>query len=258
MKGLNKEKVLRFCSSAWLCLLTLITQGSIAAEAVHWEYTGKAGPEYWADLEDQYKICRTGRNQSPIDLATGFDLDLPQLTFDYRSQKKIRETNNGHSIQVDLEPGSYLTVKDRDRRFEAKQLHFHSPSEHTVAGQSFAMEVHIVHADKDGNLAVVGILFRSGAENPVLRQIWAFMPKDAGQTNEEAIPFEESGLLPPTREYYLYNGSLTTPPCSEGVTWVVLKNPIEASAAQIAQFQETIGSVTNRPIQPHNARTVLE
>ena len=241
-----------------MCLLTIVMPGAIAAEATHWTYAGKTGPEFWADLEEQYRICRTGRNQSPIDLTTDFDLDLPALTFEYQSQKKIRETNNGHSIQVDLEPGSFLSIKDHGTRFEAKQLHFHSPSEHTVAGQSFAMEIHIVHTDNDGNLAVVGILFREGAENSILRKIWSFMPKNAGQTHEEPIPFEESGLLPPTRDYYLYNGSLTTPPCSEGVTWVVLKNPIEASAAQIAEFQRTIGPATNRPVQPHNARTILK
>lgn len=239
-------------------ILVLVAPVSIASEDIHWGYHGQGDPAHWADLDEAYRICRAGRNQSPIDLTSGLDTQLPQLTFDYYSQDSIRETNNGHTIQVDLEPGSFLLIEDRDRRFEARQLHFHSPSEHTVAGESFAMEMHIVHSDEHGNLAVVGILFRTGDENPILQRIWSFMPKEAGRTIEEPIPFEESGLLPPTRDYYSYNGSLTTPPCSEGVAWIVLKDPIEASAAQIEEFQRTMGEATNRPVQPHNARTVLE
>jgi len=242
----------------WIFIFALVAQVGIAADNAHWGYRGEGAPANWADLDEAYRTCRTGRNQSPIDLASGLDTDLPELKFEYYSQHTIHETNNGHTIQVDLEPGSFLFIETHDRRFEARQLHFHSPSEHTVAGESFAMEMHIVHSDEDGNLAVVGILFRTGDENPILQQIWSFMPEKSGQTIEEPVPFEESDLLPPTREYYLYNGSLTTPPCSEGVLWVVLKNPIEASAAQIEKFRDTMGSSNNRSVQSQNSRTILE
>lgn len=241
-----------------ILILVFVAPISTAAENPHWAYHGEGNPAHWADLDEAYKICRSGRNQSPINITAALDTQLPELIFDYYSQDSIRETNNGHTVQVDLEPGSFLIIEERDQRFQALQMHFHSPSEHTVAGESFAMEMHIVHADESGNLAVVGILFRAGDENPVLQKIWSFMPKEAGQSVEEAIPFEESGLLPPTRGYYAYNGSLTTPPCSEGVAWIVLKDPIEASTAQLEEFQRTMGEATNRPVQPHNARTVLE
>lgn len=243
---------------ACMALSIFAAPKTIAAESAHWEYDGEAGPEFWADIDEQYQVCRSGRNQSPVDLSTDFEIDLPKLIFDYKIQKTVHETNNGHTIQVDLEPGSFLRIEGSDTQFEAKQLHFHSPSEHTVGGQSFAMELHIVHTDANGRLGVVGILFREGDENSTLERIWAHMPEKAGQSYDETTPFAEDRLLPPTRDYYRYNGSLTTPPCSEGVTWIVLKNSIEASAEQIVKFQKTMGHATNRPLQPHNARMILK
>lgn len=120
------------------------------------------------------------------------------------------------------------------------------------------MEIHFVHAGKDGNLAVVGVLIEEGEEHPVLNQLWSFMPENPGESSQEPIGIEETNLLPPTREYYAYSGSLTTPPCTEGVRWVVLKTPIQASAKQIATFKSRVGPATNRPLQPVNARMILD
>jgi len=152
-------------------IIALVAPVCMAAEDTHWRYHGDGAPIHWADLDEAYTTCRAGRNQSPIDITSMLDTDLPELTFDYHSQDSIRETNKGHTVQVDLEPGSFLLIKDREQRFQALQFHFHSPSEHTVAGESFAMEMHMVHAGENGNLAVVGIVFREGDENPTLQRI---------------------------------------------------------------------------------------
>lgn len=223
----------------------------------HWSYEGQSGPEHWGELAPDFLMCSEGWNQSPINLVNEVDANLPALKFDYYSTP-INEINNGHSIQQNVDPGSFLKVPEKNLEFELKQFHFHSPSEHTIDGKSFAMEVHLVHADKYGNLAVVGIMIDEGEEHPVLKQLWAFMPENPGETSQEPIGIEETNLLPPTREYYAYSGSLTTPPCTEGVRWIVLKTPIQASSEQIAIFKNRVGPATNRPIQPLNARMILD
>ena len=243
----------------FLVAVLFITPTSLLAsgQAAHWTYEGEEGPEHWSELSDDYHMCRDGSNQSPVDLQGHVDADLAELVFDYVSPPD-RETNNGHTIQMDIPPGSFLRVPDRNRSFELKQFHFHSPSEHTVNGKSFAMEMHFVHADENGALAVVGVLFQEGQEHPVINKLWSFMPEHAGESVPLTVKIEDTDLLPPTRDYYYYSGSLTTPPCSEGVSWVVLKNPIEVSAEQIARFKSRVGPTTNRPIQPHNARLILD
>jgi carbonic anhydrase len=242
---------------ASLSLFLAIPLVYAGTNAPHWSYGGEDGPDHWGELADAYRMCSEGRNQSPVDIAADLNAELPELVFDYHSSP-LREINNGHSIQQNVEPGSFLIVPDRGLHHELKQFHFHSPSEHTVAGKSYAMEMHFVHVGEDGMLVVVGILIEEGAEHPVVNKLWAFMPEHAGETSEQPIGIEETDLLPPTREYYTYSGSLTTPPCSEGVAWIVLKNPIELSAEQIERFKERVGPITNRPIQPQNSRLILE
>jgi carbonic anhydrase len=223
---------------------------------VHWSYEGEQGPTHWGELSDDYHRCLDGKNQSPINIESNIHADLPELVFEYYGQP-ILETNNGHTIQLDVESGSFLRIPSRNDDYELKQFHFHSPSEHNIQGQSFAMEMHFVHSNEAGRLAVVGVLFVEGQENPELGKLWGFMPEHAGESNAVPVKIEETKLLPPTREYFYYSGSLTTPPCSEGVVWIVLKTPIEASAAQIALFKTRMGPATNRPVQPHNARIIL-
>jgi len=227
-----------------------------AREATHWSYTGEDGPEHWGELSPEFAQCSVGRNQSPIDLVGDMKVDLPELSFDYKPGQ-MREVNNGHSIVQFAPPGSYLRMRDSGERWQLVQFHFHSPSEHTVAGQSYPLEAHLVHQNDAGDLAVVGALFIEGEEHPLVEQVRANLPEKDGEASV-GIYFEPVGLLAPSREYFTYNGSLTTPPCSEGVAWIVLKTPIEASADQIAWYREVMGLVTNRPIQPHNSRIVLE
>jgi carbonic anhydrase len=227
-------------------------------DSAHWSYEGEEGPEHWGELIDAYRMCSDGANQSPIDLVADVHANLPELQFEYFSHSMVDETNNGHTIQQTIKPGSFLKIPSRDLSAELKQFHFHSPSEHTIAGKSYDMELHFVHFDENGALLVVGVLIQEGKEHPVLNQLWSFMPQNPGETSQEAVSIEETNLLPDTREYFSYSGSLTTPPCSEGVKWIVIKTPIEASARQIAIFKERVGEATNRPIQPHNARLIVD
>jgi len=238
--------------------LLVVTSAAVAKDvSAHWSYEGDHGPENWGTLSSQYHMCSEGLNQSPVNLVADIDADLPQLEFEYYSST-INEINNGHTIQQNIMPGSFLRIPSRNKRFELKQFHFHSPSEHTVDGRSFAMELHFVHANEQGALAVVGVLIEEGEEHPVLKILWAFMPEHTGETSVQPIGIEDTDLLPPTHEYFTYAGSLTTPPCSEGVKWFVLKTHVEASAEQIAIFKKRVGQATNRPIQPNNARLIIE
>lgn len=223
----------------------------------HWGYEGKEGPEHWADLAAEYALCRDGKNQSPIDLVADFTVELPELIFEYHGTP-LKETNNGHTIMLTVSAGNFLEVPEKNWRYELQQGHFHSPSEHTIAGQSYPMEIHLVHLAEDGQIAVVGVMVEEGEENPMLNRIWSFMPEKVGESTQSPLTVFEAGVLPPTRNYFSYDGSLTTPPCTEGIQWLVLRDPLTASAEQIARFKERVGPSTNRPTQPHNARMILD
>lgn len=240
-------------------ILLICTSTNLMAEKGkhHWTYEGAEGPEHWGELADEFRMCAEGMNQSPVNLVADVHANLPKLEFEYYSSP-VNEINNGHTIQQNVKPGSFLRIPERGKSFELKQFHFHSPSEHTIDGKSFAMEMHFVHADGNGALAVVGVMIDEGDEHPVLNQLWSFMPEQVGGVSKQPIGIEETNLLPPTHEYFTYGGSLTTPPCSEGVKWIVLKKPIEASAKQIETFKKRIGSANNRPLQENNARLILD
>ncbi len=219
-----------------------------------WGYSGNEGPEKWGELSSKYRACSEGKNQSPINVSGSIDAELKPLKISYEvSESEI--TNNGHTIQVNYKAGSKISVDEQE--FELKQYHFHTSSENTIDGKSFPMEVHLVHADKDGNLAVIGVMFEAGKENEFLAKIWNEMPKKAGEKSELPSKPAVETLLPSNREYYLFNGSLTTPPCSEGVKWVVLKEAVTASNDQIKKLSDILGHSNNRPVQPVNARSIL-
>jgi len=220
----------------------------------HWGYSGEGGPENWSKIDAKNVMCALGRNQSPIDLADFVEADLKPLKLDYKAGA-TEVVNNGHTIQVNYAPGSSLTVDGR--AFELKQFHFHAPSENRVGGKQFPLEAHLVHADKDGNLAVVAVMFEAGAANPGLEKAWAAMPAKAGDKSPLAAGTSVSAMLPADKDYYRFNGSLTTPPCSEGVRWLVVKKPATVSKAQVDKFSKTLGFANNRPIQNVNARPVL-
>lgn len=221
----------------------------------HWGYTGEGAPEHWGQLSPDYAICGSGKNQSPIDLDNFVEAELADISFAYSAggQELI---NNGHTIQVNFAPGSSVSLDGQN--FALKQYHFHSPSENTIQGQSFPLEVHLVHADAAGNLAVIAVMFSEGDENPALSQAWSLMPSQAGDKVALTTPVSAAEILPQDHSYYRFNGSLTTPPCSEGVRWLVMKTPVSVSAEQVKKFAELMQHPNNRPVQPVNARPVLQ
>ncbi len=240
------------CHAALVCAALAASQ--VASAQTHWSYEGEAGPANWGKLDPQFVMCAMGRNQSPIDLAGFTDADLKPMKMNYKPAAS-QIVNNGHTLQVDYAPGSTLVVDGRE--FELKQFHFHAPSENTLNGKHFPMEGHLVHADKNGNLAVVAIMFSQGADNPLLRRLWEHVPANKGDKQPLPAGLNASALLPSSRDHFAFNGSLTTPPCSEGVRWLVIKQPASASKAQIERFSGAVGEANNRPVQPLNARTVL-
>ena len=199
-----------------------------------WAYEGKQGPENWGQLSQDFRSCASGRMQSPIDIAGGFAANGDAIEFDY-NLTPLSILHNGHTIQVNYRPGSSITVGGN--RYELLQFHFHTPSEHAVGHARAAMEVHFVHKNATGQLAVVGALMQAGGENVALREIWASMPKKAGPAKvSKQVLVNGRDLLPRDRSYYRYMGSLTTPPCSEGVNWFFLTQPITVSMEQVEQF----------------------
>jgi carbonic anhydrase len=236
-------------------LLATATGLSADALAQHWGYLGEAGPSNWGKLDAKFAMCALGRNQSPIDIAGPINAELTALKLDYKAGA-TDIVNNGHTVQINYASGSHLTVDGRT--FELKQFHFHAPGENKVNGKQFPLEGHLVHADKDGNLAVIAVMFQEGAAHAQLAKFWEKMPVKAGGSNRLGAGLDVSPLLPSERGYFRFNGSLTTPPCSEGVWWLVLKNPVSISKAQIEQFSKAVGFANNRPIQPVHARPVLQ
>jgi carbonic anhydrase len=237
-----------------LASLALSSAAQEGGHPKHWGYDGEVGPEHWQQFEADFGLCSSGRNQSPIDLRNFIEADLPRIVFDYKPGGN-QVVNNGHAIQVDYKPGSKITVDDTD--FELKQFHFHSPSENTINGRSFPMEAHFVHADAKGNLAVVALMFEESASNKLLEQVWPHVPKVEDGKAELDPLVSATDLLHADRDYYRYEGSLTTPPCSEGVRWFVLKRTANADIGQLLMVREVLGHANNRPVQPVGARAVL-
>lgn len=237
-----------------LSLVLLYSGMSLASEPKEWAYEGERGPEYWGVIAPEFDICERGKNQSPIDLVADIDADLPELDFSYTQPGDLIEINTGHAIQEKVKPGNFLQIKGL--RYELKQFHFHSPSEHSINGTLHPMEVHLVHQDEDGRYAVVGLVFEEGEHNELLDQLPSFRRKRGEDPSGDAIDYNL--LIADRDDYFYYNGSLTTPPCTEGVTWIVMKTPIVASAEQIQHYYDLLGFANNRPLQQKNSRFVLE
>ena len=223
-------------------------------EKVKWGYETENGPEVWGQLSPEYALCAEGTHQSPIDIVNPTPAELPALVFNYQPAV-LNIHNTGHTIEVAYPSGSWIEVDGT--RYQLLQFHFHAPSEHTVGGQPFDMEMHLVHKSEAGTLAVVGVLIESGLDNVGFTSIWHQLPSVPGESQRiEGLIFNAIDLLPGTRNTYRYDGSLTTPPCSEEVKWFVLTTPIEMSEAQISAFKAIIHN-NNRPVQPLNGRKLL-
>lgn len=222
---------------------------------VHWGYAGPGAPENWAKLRPDYALCDKGKRQSPIDIRGGIRVDLEPIRFDYRPTQ-FRIVDNGHTVQVDVGDSSSITLTGRTYRLV--QFHFHRPSEERINGRQFEMVAHLVHKDYDGNLAVVAVPIDRGAEHPLIQTLWNHMPLEVGMAVQPpGVVLDLTKLLPTEREYYTYMGSLTTPPCTENVLWMVFKNPIQVSPEQVGIFARLYPH-NARPLQPVNDRLIKE
>jgi len=228
----------------------------------HWGYSNAEGPEFWGDLSPKFVTCKSGGNQSPIDIpAEGnsalVDAKLDPIQFKYTMLTPSTIINNGHTVQVNMWSGGEITLDNI--KFKLKQFHFHTPSENKIAGQSFPLEAHFVHQSEEGKLAVVAILFVPGNDDPTLANLLKKLPMNAG----DEIKLDSDALKPlefddKLLNYYRYNGSLTTPPCTEGVRWIVMKQPYQVSKSQVEMLQKALKQANNRPIQPLNARIIVK
>ena len=223
-----------------------------------WSYKGETGTDFWGELDPQFQACRSGQAQSPINIeGSGFSLDVGSLDFNYQDTPLII-VNNGRTISVDYQPGSSLTLDDKE--YELVQFHFHQPSEHLIKGRAAAMEAHFVHREgATGDLVVLAVLMSEGETNKALELIWRrILPSDSQAEKIADLTINALQILPEdSKRYYRYQGSLTTPPCSEIVTWLVLKQPISVSKSQLASFDRVIGN-NARPVQALNKRSLLE
>lgn len=224
---------------------------------VHWSYEGETSPEHWGELAEDFKTCETGQHQSPVDIENSqvrkdAKLTPPEVRY---SPSKVAVINNGHTIQVTVDgPDNQLVLEGKT--YTLKQFHFHLPSEHEIDGQHSAMELHFVHQSGDGGFAVLSVLINSGKENAELNKLWSRLPAEESETSVQIEgTFDLNALLPQNLHSYRYQGSLTTPPCSEGVQWVVLQEPVEWSEKQIGAFRSLFPH-DNRPVQPLDGRTL--
>lgn len=232
-------------------------------------YRGPTGPDHWSSLDEDWALCEEGTAQSPIDFdALGADpQDVSDIAFDYH-ESMVSWTNNGHTVMMSYEPGSSMILGGTP--YQLQQFHYHTPGEHSLQGGArFEVEQHLVHRNEAGELAVVGVMIREGDHNPALpggRRLDQFLPQSEGvvvEFPEETL--DATGLLPARLESFRYLGSLTTPPCSEGVRWVVMTEPIEISRSQMRALLQALRSLkyasqtgsNNRPTQPLNGRSVL-
>lgn len=228
----------------------------------HWGYEPGNGPSSWGKLNRDWSLCAEGKQQSPVDLsgARQKKTDEMKLEFPTANLKVVHQTHvldaldNGHTIQINYDGGETLEIGNH--RFALRQYHFHSPSEHTVNGRHYPMEMHMVHVSADKKLAVIGVFIEQGRHNEAFDRIWSNLPTQTGQeVHIENVQVDIDHILPENKATYRYRGSLTTPPCSEGVGWFVYVEPIELSRDQIEAFQKIFHG-NNRPTQPMNDRSL--
>ena len=217
-----------------------------------WDYAGASGPDAWGKLG--YDTCAKGQRQSPIDIRGGIAVDLEPIRFDYRPGA-FSVIDDGHTVEVDVAPGSSITITGR--RYELQQFHFHRPSEERVDGRQFDMSVHLVHRDAEGHVAVIAVLLDRGSAQPVVQAVWNNLPLEKHVAVQADTPLDPAQLLPDDRRYYTYMGSLTTPPCSEGVLWMVMQRPVQLSPEQLSIFAR-LYPMNARPVQQADGRLIKQ
>ena len=238
-----------------LAIVTAVftASGAHAAEGAHWAYKGHGGPAEWGSMDAAFASCQLGKLQSPIDIRGAKPAKLPPIKFNYQPSA-LSIIDNGHTIQVNYAPGSFIVVGGV--RWELVQFHFHHPSEEKIDGKAHDMVAHLVHKNAEGKLAVVAVLIDKGGANELVQTLWKNIPHEKGKEVAVAsTSIDVTKLLPENKDYYTFQGSLTTPPCSEGVTWFVLKAPVKVADGEVAAFAK-IYPLNARPVQPLNGRTI--
>ena len=245
-----------FLSLIILCALVFVPGTAQDHPPAHtWDYSKAHGPGHWAELSPEFAACKTGHRQSPIDIRDPKKADLPPIQFDYQPSP-LHIIDNGHTIMINYSPGSFISIGGK--KYALQQFHFHRPSEERIGGKRYDMEVHLVHQDEEGDLALVAVLLEQGDDNPLVHELWNDLPKEKGKEETlDGVQVNVAQILPAERGYYTFPGSLTTPPCSENVTWFVLKHPVTVSAAEIQQFSKLYRDDA-RPTQPLYGREVRE
>lgn len=258
---MGKKLLVGLVSSVFLLttsnLLASAPEQAAEKATAHWGYEGAEGAEHWGKLSADFATCETGHNQSPINIEGAVDANLASIKFKYNMLSAGDIINNGHTVQVNMWSGGEITLDSE--KFVLKQFHFHTPSENTISGKSFPLEAHFVHLNKDNQIAVVAVMFEPGEDDELIAALWKKIPLKAGDSHKldpkalKSLEFEAD-----VKSYYRFNGSLTTPPCSEGVRWIVMKARRHVSQAQVLKFQEALPSANNRPVQVLNARVIVE
>lgn len=225
-----------------------------AANGTFWTYEGEFGPANWSKINAAWNKCNGGNRQSPIDIRDGIKVELEQIAFDYRPSG-FSVTDNGHTVQVALGTGNFLSVAGRT--YELQQLHFHRPAEERVNGKTYEMGIHLVHKDLEGRTAVLALMLQRGRPQSAIQTVWNNLPLEKKDTFTPSIVFNPNDLLPERRDYYTYMGSLSEPPCTEGVLWLVMKEPVQASPEQMALFSR-LYPLNARPVQAASGRMIKE
>jgi carbonic anhydrase len=267
---MKSSKILKFGSSIFLSSLFFFsiplvhpvfgeegqdTHNSSGGRPPHWDYLGVEGPQHWGMLTEEYRACETGNRQSPVNISMvhhgqGHD----KLVFHYETSE-IHELNNGHTIQVSHLSGCRVDLNQRE--YQLRQFHFHAPSEHHVEGNAYPMELHLVHQDDQGHVLVVSALMEATSDHSVLGNLWDWLPHQIGKEVSVPLQVHLMDILPKNTHHFSYSGSLTTPPCTEGVQWIVLQEPISVSQQDVDRFVKIIG-YNARPVQPLGQREIEE
>jgi carbonic anhydrase len=219
-----------------------------------WSYEGETGPANWSKINVDWAKCGTGNRQSPIDLRDGIKVNLEQISFDYHPSS-FSEVNDGHTIRVMVGSGNFITVGNTV--YELQEFHFHRPSEEKINGRGTEMVIHLVHRSVEGKVAIVAVLLERGQPHRLMQTIWDNLPLEKNEVVSPSIVIDPSDALPERRDYFTYMGSLTEPPCTEGVLWMVFKQPMQASPAQMALFSR-LYPLNARPVQPTAGRMIKE
>lgn len=231
------------------------TPGPTSTPTLEWSYEGETGPERWGRMRPEWAVCASGTRQSPIELTGGIAVDLEPVVFDYRPTRFLI-SDVGHTLEVHV--GEGLGVHIRGQRYELEHFQFHRPAQERIGGRSHDMSIHLHHRDPEGRMAVVAIQLEAGDQpQPLIQTLWNSLPLDRGDHYMPTAMIDPSALVPVNPAHYLYMGSLTTPPCTEGVVWVVMKDSISVSRGQMRIF-ERLYPHNSRPVQALNDRLVLE